>query len=137
MSLQIEVATGEKLYVGNAVIQNVGFKTKLLINGNLPILRERDYLSADQATTPCRRLYELLQRIYLSDGDVCNLESEFIKMASDIKDRAPSTTILLAEVSSLFLLGEHYKALRACHALIGHEDAVMENFYKNNRAVGA
>ncbi len=136
MSLQIEVATGEKLYVGSAVIQNVGFKTKLLIKGDLPILRERDYLSTDQATTPCRRLYELLQRIYLSDGDVSDLERQFIEMATNIKDRAPSTVTLVAEVSSLFLLGEHYKALRACHALIGHEDAVMENFHKNNRAVG-
>ena len=50
------------MIVGGAVITNGNIRnTDLIIENNVPILRQKDILSEKDATSPCSRIYFLIQ----------------------------------------------------------------------------
>lgn len=55
MPLKIELKPNERLIVGNALITNDRERTRLYIDGNVPILREKYILTEEQADTPCKK----------------------------------------------------------------------------------
>ena len=57
MPLKIELKPNERLIVGNALITNDRERTRLYIDGNVPILREKYILTEEQADTPCKKVY--------------------------------------------------------------------------------
>ena len=63
MPLKIELKPNERLIVGNALITNDRERTRLYINGNVPILREKYILTEEQADTPCKKVYYVLQKM--------------------------------------------------------------------------
>ena len=49
MALKVELKPGERLIVGECVITNADQRTRLLIEGHAPILREKDILTSKSA----------------------------------------------------------------------------------------
>ena len=66
MALKVELKPGEKLLVGNCIITNSDQRTRLFIEGRAPILREKDILTSETATTPAKRIYLAVQLMYTS-----------------------------------------------------------------------
>ena len=66
MALIIDLKPQEKILIGSAVITNDSQRTRLHISGDTPILREKDIMQQDDAISPCRKVYYLLQCMYLS-----------------------------------------------------------------------
>ena len=52
MALKVELKPGERIIIGECVITNDDQRTRLLIEGQTPILREKDILTP---TAPTRR----------------------------------------------------------------------------------
>ncbi|HYV69662.1 MAG TPA: flagellar biosynthesis repressor FlbT [Pseudolabrys sp.] len=50
MSLKIELKSGERIIVGDCVVTNSNQRVRLLVEGNAPILREKDILTASRRT---------------------------------------------------------------------------------------
>ena len=50
MSLKVELKPGERIIIGESVITNADQRTRLLIDGHAPILREKDILTARRLT---------------------------------------------------------------------------------------
>ncbi len=69
MALIIDLKPEEKLIIGSSVITNDRQRTRLRIEGQAPILREKDTLSPDQATTPVKKMYLTIQKMYLERSD--------------------------------------------------------------------
>ena len=69
MPLKIELKPNESIIVGEALITNDGERTRFYIEGNVPILRERFILREKDANTPSKRVYFIVQQLYLSKGD--------------------------------------------------------------------
>ena len=68
MSLKIELKPHESIIVGDALITNDNDRVRFYIDGNVPILREKFILREKDATTPAKRIYFIVQQMYLSKG---------------------------------------------------------------------
>ena len=68
MALKVELKPGEKLLVGNCIITNSDQRTRLFIDGNAPILREKDILTSETADTPAKRIYLAVQLMYIDEN---------------------------------------------------------------------
>ena len=66
MALKVELKPGEHIILGDCVVTNADQRTRLVIEGAAPILREKDILTRDRADTPAKRIYLAVQLMYTS-----------------------------------------------------------------------
>lgn len=126
MALVIDLKPKEKIIVGNAVITNDNQRTRLHIEGDAPILREKDVLREDEATSPCKRIYYIIQLMYLAK-DATEIYDSYFASVRELQDVAPSTSVYIADISQHILGGHYYKALREARKLIDYEQELMAN----------
>ena len=62
MALKVELKPGERIILGECVVTNADQRTRLLIEGTVPILREKDIMTAERADTPAKRSLGLQYR---------------------------------------------------------------------------
>ena len=67
MPLRVELKPFERIVIGESVIINSATRTSFLIDGDTPILREKDTVTEETANTPARRLYYCVQMLYLKN----------------------------------------------------------------------
>lgn len=126
MGLKINLAAGESLMVGRARIQNIGsHKCALIVSGDEHVLRENRIVLENEATTPLKRLYFVVQGIYLSDGDA-KLFPLYHELAREVVRVFPDMTVAVTDISMLILGGRYYEALNQTHSLV-QEEAVKLN----------
>ena len=126
MALKVEMKPGERMIIGDCVITNSDQRTRLLIEGDTPILREKDILTAETATTPAKRIYLAVQLMYLSRNPCAHHETYFALMR-DILEAAPSTWRYIESINNHILTGELYKALKDAKKLISYEGELLEH----------
>lgn len=126
MGLVIDLKPGEKIIVGEAVITNDKQRTRLHISGDAPILREKDILKDEEADTPCKKIYCMVELMYLSKSPQDHYESYF-EMIKEIQEAAPSTTFFFMKINDYILNGKYYKALKESKQLIEHEKELLES----------
>ena len=61
MALKVELKPGEKIIIGDCVVTNHDQRTRLMIDGQAAILREKDILTPQRADTPAKRIYLAIQ----------------------------------------------------------------------------
>lgn len=126
MALLIDLKSGEKVIVGQAVICNDGPRTRLRIDGEAAILREKDILKPDDSNTACKQLYLLLQLMYL-DRQPERLHAEYFELVRQIREAAPSTLPMLLTINQKIIEGSYYKALKEAKKLIVYEGKLLAN----------
>ena len=124
MTLKVELKPGERIIVGTAVIRNGDARARLHIEGEAPILREKDILTPATADSPAKKIYLAVQLMYLS-GDLSGHNEFYFPLVQDFLSAAPSALPLIAEVNSRILAGDLYKALKAVRALIAYEQELI------------
>lgn len=126
MSLKVELKPHERLIIGNCIVTNSDQRTRLFIDGNAPILREKDILTPDTADSPARRIYLAVQLMYLED-DISTLRGQYFELVNDIVTAAPSCIPIVDEINNDILTGALYKALKAAKRLIQYEQDLISN----------
>lgn len=126
MALKVELKPGERFILGDSVITNDDQRTRLFIEGDSPILREKDILRAADADTPCKRVYLLVQMMYLA-ADPRSHHDLYFEIVKDVMQAAPSTAPLFEAINSKILTGEMYKALKEARKLIEYERGLLDN----------
>ena len=126
MALKVEIKPGERIIIGESVITNDGHRTRLFIEGDAPILREIDILRPEEADTPSKKIYLIIQMMYLSD-DPRKHHDLYFEMIKDVQNAAPSTAPFIMTINDLLLSGAYYKALKSANKLITYEKELMEN----------
>jgi flagellar biosynthesis repressor protein FlbT len=126
MALKVEMKPGERMIIGDCVITNSDQRTRLLIEGDTPILREKDILTAETANTPAKRIYLAVQLMYLSRNPCAHHETYFALMR-DILEAAPSTWKYIESINNHILTGELYKALKDAKKLISYEGELLDH----------
>jgi flagellar protein FlbT len=124
MALKVELKPGERILVGESVITNSEQRTRLLIAGSAPILREKDIMTAERADTPARRIYLAVQLMYTS-RDAQPHHELYFSLMRDIVQAAPSTWKLVEAINNHILTGEMYKALKEAKKLIAYEEELL------------
>jgi flagellar biosynthesis repressor protein FlbT len=132
MALKVELKAGERLIVGDCLITNTEQRARLLIEGDTPILRERDILTPETANTPAKRIYLAVQLMYLS-SDPREQHEVYFQLMRDIVQAAPSTWPYIENINNHILTGEMYKALKHARKLIAYEQELIDNATRNRR----
>ena len=131
MALIIDLKPGEKILIGTAVITNDSQRTRLHISGEAPILREKDVLQEEEADTPCRKVYFLVQCMYLARNPR-EYHPKYFEMLKIIQQAAPSTSIFFMRINEQIIQGHYYKALREAKDLITHENELLAGVNLHN-----
>jgi flagellar protein FlbT len=132
MALKVELKAGERLIVGDCIITNADQRARLLIEGETPILREKDILTPETANTPAKRIYLAVQLMYLAKNP-CDHHETYFQLMRDIVQAAPSTWPYIENINNHILTGEMYKALRQAKKLIAYEQELFEHANGNRR----
>jgi len=126
MALKVELKPGEKIIIGESVITNDNQRTRLFIEGNAPILREKDIMTLKTADSPAKRIYLAVQLMYLS-REVNKFQDDFFKLVNDIIDAAPSSLSYVTRISNHILNNSLYKALKEARNLIEYEQKLISH----------
>ncbi|MBV8792606.1 MAG: flagellar biosynthesis repressor FlbT [Pseudolabrys sp.] len=126
MSLKVELKPGERIIIGDCVITNGGARTRFLIDGSVPILREKDILTSERADTPAKRIYLAAQLMYTSRDPRAHHETYF-SLVHDLVQAAPSAWPYIETINNHILAGDMYKALKAAGALIAYEKELLDH----------
>jgi flagellar protein FlbT len=124
MALKVELKPNERLIVGSAVIRNGEQRTRFFIEGDAPILREKDILTPRTAESPAQKIYLAVQLMYLQD-DLSSHNKIYFPLVRDFLTAAPSAMPLIAEINNRILSGDMYKALRSAKKLVAYEQDLM------------
>lgn len=89
MPLKIELKPHESIIIGESLITNDGERTRFYIEGNVPILREKFIMREKEANTPSKRVYFIVQQMYLTRGDK-QYQDLYIEYVKDLQAAAPS-----------------------------------------------
>jgi flagellar protein FlbT len=122
MPLRVELKPFERIVIGETVIINSGTRTSFLIDGEAPILREKDTVTAETANTPVKRLYFCVQMMYLKN-DIPRYRNAYLGFIDDLRQAIPGSrdTIANNHVSA----GALYKALKEIRKLMKVEEGLL------------
>lgn len=129
MALVIDLKPGEKILIGEAVVTNDSQRTRLHIAGDEPIMREKDVMQEDMANTPCKRVYFLVQCMYLAN-DPAQYHAKYFEMVREVQSASPSSAFFFMQINEQIISGNYYKALKLSKQLIEHEKELLENATK-------
>ena len=124
MALVIDLKPGEKILIGDAVITNDSQRTRLHIAGDSPILREKDVMQEEEANSPCKRIYFIVQCMYLSHAPK-DYHKKYFDMVKEVQAAAPSCSIFIMQINDEILNDRYYKAMKIARELIEHERELL------------
>lgn len=130
MPLKITLKPGERVIVGGAVLTNGPTVAHLLVENRVPLLREKDILTEAQATTPCKKIYLVVQLMYIGDGLTSELAQLYWDLVRDVLVAAPSTNDLISQISAYIVESSFYPALKIARKLISYEEELMDHATK-------
>ncbi len=130
MALKITLKPHERLIVGGAVVTNGNTRSDLLIENNVPILREKDILSEKDADSPCKRIYFVIQLMYVDEKNLAEHHTLYWKLVRDVLKAAPSMTPFIDQISDHILHNNYYQALKKAKKLIEYEQEVINRVRK-------
>jgi len=124
MALKVELKPGERILIGDSVITNGEQRTRFLVTGSAPILRERDIMTAERADTPAKRIYLAVQLMYIGRNPA-EQHGVYFALMKDIVEAAPSAWRHVSDINNQILTGDLYKALKSARQLIEYEQELL------------
>jgi flagellar protein FlbT len=127
MALKITLKPNERMIIGGAVVSNGKTKSNFVVENKVPVLREKDIMSEKEADTPCRRIYFVIQLMYIDENNLTAHHNTYWKQVRDVLAAAPSTLKLIDRISEHILNARYYKALKLTRELIEYEKELLNH----------
>lgn len=124
MALKVELKPFERIIIGESVITNSETRAHFLIDGEAPILREKDILTAETANSPVKRVYLCVQQMYL-EKDLPKYQELYMGFVKDLLEAVPSFRPQIEASSKLILSGQLYISLKEIRKLIKMEEELL------------
>jgi flagellar biosynthesis repressor protein FlbT len=125
MGLKIALRPHEQMIVGGAVVRNGNKNSHFVIENKVPVLREKDIMSEPEANSPCRRIYFVIQLMYIDEKNLGEHHQLYWKLTRDVLISVPSMFPLIIQISEHILSNRYYQALRVTRKLIEYEQEVL------------
>ena len=125
MPLKITLKPQERIIIGGAVITNGNTKCDLNIENKVPLLREKNILKEEDANSPARRIYFVIQLMYIDEENLAVHHKAYWDLVSDFIQAAPSAIPLIKEISEHIVSNKYYGALKLAGKLIDYEQEVI------------
>src|ERR1700743_954618 len=123
MPLKLSLKPGEKFVLNGAVLTNGDKRASLVIQNKACVLREKDIMQPQDATTPARRIYVPIMMMYLDPDAIDEYYNEFALRMTEfmgaIQNRQTLATCI--EISRDVMEGNYNKALISCRKLFDFE----------------
>jgi len=128
MPLKLSLKPGEKFVLNGAVLANGDKRISLVIQNKACVLREKDIMQPDEATTPARRIYLPIMMMYLELENSEDYYSEFALRMTEFMGAISQPQALSAclEISRDVTSGAYYKALMQCRKLFEYEQERLD-----------
>jgi flagellar protein FlbT len=130
MALKITLRPNERMIIGGAVVANGHTKCHLLVENTVPILREKDILSERDATTPCRRIYYVIQLMYIDNSNLVEYHQVYWQLVREVVSAAPSTLAMIDQISQHILTEKYYQALKLAKKLVTYEEELVSHAHQ-------
>ncbi len=127
MALKLILKPRERVIIGGAVISNGHSKSEFVVENNVPVLREKDILREKDADTPCKRIYFIIQLMYVDDKDLAEKHSIYWTLSKELEEAAPSTARWIGQISEQIVKNRYYQALKIANKLIQYEEEAMRH----------
>jgi flagellar protein FlbT len=124
MPLRVELKPFERIVIGETVLINSGTRTSFLIDGEAPILREKDTVTAETANTPVKRLYLCVQTMYLKN-DIPRYRTSYLGFLNELRESIPGSRDAIDAVNHHVSGGALYKALKEIRKLMKREEELL------------
>jgi flagellar protein FlbT len=126
--LVLKLAPKERVLINGAVIENGDRRSRLsIVSPNVNILRLKDAIHPDEATTPVRRVCYVAQLVLTGDvapeeatRDLSRGIGQLKSVFTDSESRA-----CLEDAESSLAQSRFYQVLKALRQLLGREDALL------------
>ena len=126
--LVLKLSPKERVLINGAVIENGERRSRLaIVTPNAKILRLRDAIHPEEASTPVRRVCYALQLVLSGDSkpDEASLPllrriEELSRILTDLDSRRQLTV-----ATDAILAGRHYQGLKALRSLLPREDRLL------------
>lgn len=125
MALKVTLKPGERVIIGGAVITNGDSTTNLIISNTVPVLRQKDIITQEQADTPSKRIYLAIQLMYVDGVNLSTHHNTYWSLVRDVLKAAPGTLPLIDRMNDFILGGRYYNALKGAKKLIEYEEEAI------------
>jgi flagellar protein FlbT len=133
LALKLSLKANERIIAGGAVLRNATGRTvELVVENEVPLLREKEILSEAMADSPCKRVYFVIQLMYIDGQNLAKYQKLYWDLAHDVMNAAPSTTVMFKQISEDIYNGKYYQALKETRKLIQYEVKAMDRARTNS-----
>ena len=113
-------------YDWGAVITNGNTRCDLIVENPVSILRQKDIIREEDADSPCRKIYFVIQLMYIDEENVTEHHNTYWRLVQDIVKAAPSTVALIDQISEHIVNDKYYQALKLARKLIDYEQEIID-----------
>jgi len=131
MPLKITLKPKEQMIIDGAVVRNAGLTAHLLIENDVPILREKDILTENDAQSPCRQIYFAIQLMYIDEQNLTTYYEAYWKLVKEIVKILPGAVGLVDQINECIISRKYYQALKLTNQLIDFEEEVFQDVRKS------
>lgn len=126
--LVLKLAPKERVLVNGAVIENGDRRSRLsIVTPDANILRLRDAIHPEDATTPVRRVCYAAQLVLSGDSDPTSSRLSLLRRIEELGQvfTDPVSRASLTEASEALLQDHHYRCLKALRSLLPREELLL------------
>jgi flagellar protein FlbT len=135
MALKISLKPKERIIIGGAIVKNGNSRCDLNFENKVPLLREKEIMGKSEADTPARRIYFVIQLMYI-DGDNLSLHHQsYWKLVNEFLAAAPSSLPLIDQINDLISKNSYYAGLKKAKELIEYEEEIISRVSKSPESI--
>lgn len=126
--LVLKLGPKERVLINGAVIENGDRRSRLsIMTPDANILRLRDAIHPEDATTPVKRVCYIAQLVLTGDSDAAEAKLSLLKRIEELSQvfTDPDSRASLAEATHALVHEKHYHCLKALRSLIPREERLL------------
>ena len=126
--LVLKLGPKERVLINGAVIENGDRRTRLsIMTPQANILRLRDAIHPEEATTPVRRACFAIQLVLSGDSTPEKAQDGLMRQIEALSQvfQDPDSRQILADTSQALMEHQHYRALKHLRGIIPREDRLL------------
>lgn len=128
--LILKLGPKERVLINGAVIENGDRRNRLhVLSPDVKILRLRDALHPDEATTPVRRICYAAQLVLSGDVPVEEARPQLLRSIEQLSQifTDPESRVALDRATTALIDGQPYPALKALRRLLPREARILRS----------
>lgn len=126
--LILKLSPKERILINGAVVENGERRTRLAIKTpDAHILRLRDAIHPEEATTPVRRVCYSVQLILSGDVQANDAHMQLMRHIEDLSHvfTDQDSRRFLEQATNALVAGDHYRCLKGLRALLPREERLL------------